>query len=507
MYATSALLALCLAPGRVSAQRASFEELQTFSAVLNHIRINYVDSVSYTPLVRAAIAGALSALDPHSRYVRLEASNILKDVARGATSSVGLVLDDSEEGVIVAAVGPGSPAERAGILALDRIVAVQDTSVAGLGSEDVEAKLAGAHESNVKLAIERGSKAAPQRVGVRLKRAKYSWPAVSASTMVDSITGYVRFNEFTSGSADEVQKAIKSVQKTGAKRVVLDLRGNPGGIVSEAISIASLFLPDHTLVFSTDGRTTTSDAQHYTTKNGPFTKLPLVMMIDGGSASASEALAAALQDHDRALLVGHRSFGKALVQAPFVLPAGDVLWLTIARVVSPSGRIIQRSYRDLTSGQYRSLAGTTPGAAAGFRSDAGRPLEAAGGVAPDVELAVRPILPPWTSIALDSAFDQIVIRDAAAALPVTVTADAWAGMDDRWQTILLDPFVALVDARIEKVSVDATLRPYIARFLAVRFAETRWGNEAAARVRMLTDSEVRSAASQFDSLATRLKRP
>ena len=497
--------ALLVVPGSVHAQRASFEELQTFSAVLNYVRLNYVDSVTYTPLVRAAIAGALSSLDPHSRYVRLEAGSIVADVARGTLASVGLVLGDTDDGVMVAAVGPDSPAERAGVLALDRIVAVQDTSTAGLGSTDVEAKLAGALESSVRLALERGPHAAPQRVEVRLKRAKYTWPAVSATTMLDSITGYVRFNEFTSGSAKEVEKAVKAVQKSGAKQLVLDLRGNPGGIVSEAVSIASLFLPEGTLVFSTDGRSRAADARFSTSNNGPFVRLPLILLVDGGSASASEALAAALQDHDRALLVGHRTFGKALVQAEHVLPAGDVLWLTIARVVSPSGRIIQRDYRDLTTGQYRALAGTNGSTAKTFRSDAGRPLGAAGGVAPDVELAPRPVMPPWATIALDSAIDQDVIRDAVAAIPAGVTADAWAGMTQQWTDTLLEPFLAQVNRRITPVSPAPEVRAYLARFLAVRLAESHWGTADGARVRALTDSEIAEARTRFASLASLLK--
>lgn len=508
----SALLACALlcaapfaAPSVLHAQRASFEELQTFSAVLNYVRMNYVDSVTYTPLVRAAIAGALSSLDPHSRYVRLEAGRIVEEVARGTTASVGLVLSDTDDGVIVAAVGPGSPAERAGVLALDRIVSVQDTSAAGLGSTDVEAKLAGALESNVRLTLERGSLASPQRVDVRLKRAKYTWPAVSATTMLDSITGYVRFNEFTAGSAKEVEKAVKAVQKSGAKQLILDVRGNPGGIVGEAVSIASLFLPEGTLVFSTDGRSPAADARYSTSSNGPFVRLPVILLVDGGSASAAEALAAALQDHDRALLVGHRTFGKALVQAEHILPAGDVLWLTIARVVSPSGRVIQRDYRDLTTGQYRALAGTSGSAVKTFRSDAGRPLGAAGGVAPDIELPPRPVMPPWATIALDSAIDQDVIRDAIVALPASVTADAWTGMAEQWTALLLDPFLEQVGRRITPVSPQHELRSYLARFLAVRLAESHWGPGAGARVKALTDSEVAEARTRFPALASLLR--
>jgi hypothetical protein len=228
-------------------------------------------------------------------------------------------------------------------------------------------------------------------------------------------------------------------------------------------------------------------------------------MIDGGSASASEAVAGALQDHDRALLVGHRSFGKALMQAPFFLPAGDVLWLTIARIISPSGRIIQRPYNGLTAGQYRSFAGTKTQAEAAYKSDAGRPLGAGGGIAPDVELPARTDIPAWATIAIDSAIDQQVLRDALAALPATVTPDSWAHDAAMWSKLLLDPFLKQVNDRITKVQPDEVLRSVLARSLAIRLAQARWGNAESIKLRAITDGEVNLAIKQFDAMPTLLK--
>src|SRR5690606_363197 len=145
------------------------------------------------------------------------------------------------------------------------------------------------------------------------------------------------------------------LRRQGMQRLVLGLRGNPGGLLNEAVGSAGLFLDRDALVFRTVGRKADTNAEYRTRGRGPFRDVPLALLVDGASASASEALAGALQDHDRAVLVGHRTFGKALVQAPFPLPSGDVLWLTIARVVTPSGRMIQRSYDGLTTAHYRAL--------------------------------------------------------------------------------------------------------------------------------------------------------
>jgi carboxyl-terminal processing protease len=353
-------LLLCTVIGsRLPAQqRSAYEELQAFSGVLNHVRINYVDSVSYAQLVHAAIDGMLRALDPHSAfYSRLDYER-LNAIERGELAVTGLVLEEVDSAVTVLAVAPKSPAARAGILPGDRVVMVNDTSVAGLSVRTLELRLAGEKGSKVRLRLERGPRLEPDTLAVSVKRDFLRARSVSVARMVDSITGFVRLEEFGVVAGKEVHDALQRLKGQHMRRAILDLRGNPGGLVTSAVDVASEFFPRGTVVFGTVGRKRDVDTTFTTTRDGAFAALPLIVLIDEHSASAAEALAGSLQDHDRALLLGRRSFGKALMQtAFFVPPSGEILSLTIGHVVSPSGRFIQRRYRGIGAERYRSLAG------------------------------------------------------------------------------------------------------------------------------------------------------
>jgi carboxyl-terminal processing protease len=305
-------------------QRAAYEELQTFSGVLNHIRLNYPDSVSYTELVAAAIRGVLRSLDPHSYYVsRLEwqKRNALE---RGELFTVGISLEEVDGAATVLRVAPRSPAAKGGVLAGDRVIALDDTAVAGLDMQTLELRLAGERGSKVRLQLERGPRLEPDTFGVTLKRNPYEVRSVWMVRMVDSITGFLRLEDFL-GDAGAVHEALKALRGMHARQVILDLRSNPGGAVVSAVEVANEFFPKNTVVFRTHGRKRGVDTTYVTKRDGDFRDLPLIVLIDERSASAAEAVASSLQDHDRALLVGWRSFGKALMLEPLFLPSGDYI--------------------------------------------------------------------------------------------------------------------------------------------------------------------------------------
>ena len=239
----------------------------------------------------------------------------------------------------------------------------------------------------------------------------------------------------------------------------------------------------------------------------------MVVLIDEYSASAAEALSASLQDHDRALILGRRSFGKALMQADFlVLPNGDDLHLTIGYVLSPSGRFIQRRYRGLAVEQYTTLAGKG-GAAEDtlrlFRTDSGRPVRGGGGVTPDVALAPPAPLPVWWSVASDSGFDFAIADSVALTLGLTPAGrDAWMTSPEQWRGTLVAPFLARVRARLHVAApVDTALEARLARILALRAAEVRWGPEARDEFLVRASADVRSALGYFPRLAALLAAP
>lgn len=479
------LVACSLAATTLPAQqRSAYEELQAFSGVLNHVRANYVDSVSYAQLVRAAIDGMLAALDPHSVfYSRLDWER-LNAIERGELAVTGLVLEDVDSAATILAVMPRSPAAKAGLQPGDRLVAVNDTSVAGIPVSALELRLAGDKGSKVRLRLERGSRLEPDTLSVTVKRDFLKEQSVSVARMVDSITGFVRLEEFGPEAGKEVHDALNRLKGQHMQRAILDLRSNPGGIVTSAVDVASEFFPRGTVVFRTVGRKRDVDTTYTTSRDGAFTTLPLIVLVDEHSASAAEALAGSLQDHDRALIMGRRTFGKALMQTDFLVPpSGEILHLTIGHVLSPSGRFIQRRYKGLAAEQYWSLAGKG-GAAEDttriYRTDSGRIVRGGGGIEPDVELPHPPPLPVWYSVAADSGFDDAISDSVALTVPQTAAARAaWLAGPDQWRAKLLGPFLARVRSRLHIAArTDSALDGRLAFMLAARVAEVRWGEDA-----------------------------
>jgi len=505
------VLALVSRAAAAQTQRSAYEELQTFSGVLNHIRINYPDSVSYSELVTAAIRGVLRALDPHSSYLsRLEWQQSTA-LEHGELASVGIALEDVEGAATVLAVAPRSPAAKGGILPGDRILTMNDTSVSGIDIGTLELRLAGEKGSKVRLGLERGPRLEPDTFSVTLKRSPFEVRTVSAVRMADSITGYLRLESFLGRAPDDVHDALKRLRGMRAKQVILDLRHNPGGSVTFAVEIASEFLPKNAVVFRTRGRKRDVDTTYVTKRDGEFRELPLIVLIDERSASASEALAGSLQDHDRALLVGRRSFGKALVQSVFFLPSGDAIWLTIGHVITPSGRVIQRRYHGLGYEQYLSFAGRSGAeedTMAVFKTDAGRPVRGGGGIAPDIIVPITATLPVWWSAAADSGLDDAVSDSVAQTLPATpVARAAWLVADTEWRDKLLPPFLARVRGRLGvTAATDSLLDRRLAAILATRVAEVRWGPDAREEFLVRNDRTIRLAGEQFPRLRELLAR-
>jgi len=501
------------APSLRAQTPSAYEELQTLSGVMNHVRTNYVDTVGYHELVRAAIDGVLHALDPHSAFYTRAEWERRTAMERGTLAVTGLALEAVDSTIIVLAVYPKSPAAKAGIMPGDRITAVNDTSVVGVDVEDLALRLAGDRGSKVRLRLERGPRFEPDSFAVTLKRDFVEVHAVSSARMADSVTGYIRLEAFGFKAADDLHQALKQLHGRHARQYILDLRGNPGGLVPEAVNIASEFFPKGTVVFRTKGRKRDVDTTYVTTHDGDFADVPLIVLINEHSASAAEALAASLQDHDRALLLGRRSFGKALMQRDFlVLPGGDDLHLTVGYVLSPSGRFIQRRYRGLGIQQYWAFAGRSGAAedtVSVFRTDHGRPVRGGGGVEPDVEVARAADWPIWFTVAWDSGFVSAVADSVALVLPLTrATSAAWMGAQNEWRTKLLPPFLDRVRTRLHvEARVDSLLELRVSRILAARVAEVRWGADGLEEFWVRNDPGIASALTCFPRLPGLLAGP
>ncbi len=501
-------IALTAIPRALPAQASTYELLQTFSGLLNQIRVAYVDSVSAQQLMRGAITGMLASLDPHSYFLEHDQSARLEAWREGRLAATGIVVEGVDGGITVAAVIAGSQAERAHVAPGDRIVSIDDTSVAGFAAERVQALLVGERGTRVRLRLERGPRFEPDTISLSVRNENIRPRSVTREQTLAGTIGYVRLEEFNRGAGRELRDAIDRVARgPDPRRIIVDLRGDPGGVLVEAAEAASLFLSEGQLAFRTRGRHPDANQEFPVRRNGRWRDARVVVLIDQHSASAAEAMAGALQDHDRAMILGRRSFGKALVQRPFlILPAGDVAWLTIAYVLTPSGRLIQRRYRGMTAEQYAALAGTSGAptdSAPAYRTDAGRVVRGGGGITPDSALPEPASLPLWLAAAADSGFVDAVADSVAAGLAADPAARAaWAADAPRWEAQLLPPLVERARARL---GVTARVEPAqarrIARAMAARVAEVRWGTEASDELLVRSDPDVAAAVAVLSGRA------
>ncbi len=505
-WSLPAALSIALSPVAVAAQGASYEQLQTFSSILNQVRTNYVDSVTYAELVHAAIDGVLESLDPHSRFLRRVDAERELAYDNGALAGTGIVLDDVDGDLTVVSVLPKSSGSKAGISPGDRLRLLNDTTVYGLSPYDAAHKMIGEKGQKVRLLFERGSRLEPDTVRVGLKFDFIVPHSVGTYRMIDASTGYLWLQGFYPKGGEEVASAVKELKGKGARQLVFDLRGNPGGMMGAAIDIAGLFLPKQTVIFRTEGRRRDTRDSVVTGKDGPFRELPMMILIDGGSASASEAVASSLQDHDRALILGRRSFGKALIQQALpVPPQGDLVWLTIARILSPSGRVIQRSYHGLKASQYYSFAGRS-GAEQDtlqvYHTDHNRQVRGGGGIVPDIVLPRTAELPGWFSIAADSGWIEAVADSVANQLPTDPRARAaWAGAPAEWHARVVVPFMSRVTGRLHITTApDSALLARFGRILGRRVAEVRWGPEGADEFLVRNDPDLLGAMAYWPRL-------
>ncbi|RPD49506.1 S41 family peptidase [Hymenobacter sediminis] len=316
-----------------------------FKEILSYVDRDYVDSVNAEELSDYAISRMLERLDPHSVFIPAKQQQQASSFLQSDYDGIGVEFNLFRDTVTVVAPLSDGPAERAGLQPGDRILAVNGQRVSGVHTttEQMFSKLRGPRGSAVLLQILRRGQARP--INVQVARNRISNASVDVAYMVDNQTGYIKVSRFASGTYDEFKSALGDLRRQGLGRLILDLRGNPGGYLDRATKMADEFIGGTKKIVYTDGKGDQYDTQTFSRVVGEFEEGALVVLVDEGSASAAEVLAGALQDHDRALLVGRRTFGKGLVQQPIALNDGSELRLTIARYYTPSGRSIQKSYR------------------------------------------------------------------------------------------------------------------------------------------------------------------
>ena len=303
----------------------------------------YVDTLSEDRLIEEGIKGMLESLDPHSTYTNAKETKELEEPLQGEFSGIGIQFNMKQDTLYVIQTTVGGPSEKVGIMAGDRIITVNDTTIAGvkMKNTDIMKRLRGKKGSKVTVQVKRGNN--PELITFRITRDKIPLYSIDATYMIDEKTGYVLISRFGAKTYDEMVEAIKKLEKQGMKQVIIDLGNNGGGYLNAAIDMCNEFLQRGQLIVYTQGdKNPRKEAK--ANGLGDYKDLKMVVIVDQLSASASEIFAGAMQDWDRAVVVGRRSYGKGLVQSPFKFDDGSMMRLTVARYYTPSGRCIQKPY-------------------------------------------------------------------------------------------------------------------------------------------------------------------
>ncbi len=349
------LLTVALLLFTLSAQAQFFNEHSyKMSKVLEWINTYYVDSVDQENIVQNAIIEVLQDLDPHSAYLTKEEVQKANEPLQGNFEGIGVSFNILEDTIFIISPIPGGPSEKVGIQAGDRIIRVEDENVAGenITNQDVFDLLRGEKGSKVQISVLR--RGVDDLLDFKITRDKIPIYSLDASYMINNDIGYIKLNRFAATTVEEFENALKELKKEGASKLILDLSGNGGGFLDESVKLADHFLEKDRMIVYTQG-TNSKKREYIATATGEFEDGKVIVLVDEGSASASEIVAGALQDWDRAIVIGRRTFGKGLVQRPFLLPDGSMIRLTIARYYTPTGRLIQKPYDEGTEAYAKDL--------------------------------------------------------------------------------------------------------------------------------------------------------
>jgi carboxyl-terminal processing protease len=514
-----ALAALVAMPIRASAQatsaaaegapvrkRTMYEDLQMLSGILNQIRVNHPDTIDTHELIMAAIQGMVRAADPHSYVVTAMRLSPEKEKAYrdGKLYPVGITFEYIGEAPVIVETHPGSSAAQADLLPGDELLSIDGKPVLAESAFELDVQLSGAKNSPVRLVVERqrsdGSLVQLERTVKRERLDETT--AVPAAFLLDPTTGYVRITTFSNEKvSDDLHDAIVALEKRGMQRLVLDLRGNPGGIVDEAAKVAGEFLPAGTVVYTQAGRK--ADIADTGRVKRSFwrseRRYPIVLMINSGSASASELVAGALQDHDRALVVGRPSFGKSLLMRGFPLPDGSMAVMVFGHVKTPCGRIIQRQYHGISHRDYyrqaRAERDTT--GRPSCRTAGGRTVYGGGGIYPDIVFAEPEPAPVWLARVAE---EELPLQWIGGHL--TASGASYASPEALAAAPRLAP-ATIADFRAFAAKQGVTIPPgedadrRLERFLLVRIAAAKWGDAGRYRLSAALDGEIGMAVGGF----------
>jgi len=491
-----------------------YEQLNKYKDVLSITEKYYVDDVDAGKLTESAINGLLNQLDPHSVYIPASQLPKVTEEFQGSFEGIGIEYQVLNDTLLVVSPIVGGPSEALGILSGDKIVEINDTSCIGITQEGVQRKLRGPKGSKVRVEIVRAGMKAP--LNIEITRDKIPIYTIDASFMVDPQTGYVDVNRFAAKTHEEFLGALSKLSAEGMKRLILDLRSNPGGYLEQAYKLVDELMPRGRKIVYTKGRDPRFDDEYISSGAGRFKDVTLIVLVNNGSASASEIVAGAVQDWDRGLIVGETTFGKGLVQRQFDLKDGSAFRLTTARYYTPSGRLIQRPYdhdkakyareafdRQESEGDNVTHQEERDSTRPTFKTMGGRLVYGGGGITPDyivksdklteysVQLRGRNVFLQFADKYLDSHGAELRERFGKDAAKFVEEFDVTPAMLSELQSIAKTSGIEMNQEQYQK-----DLR-YIKAFTRAFIARSLWGNEGSSRVMLREDSQFKKAMELF----------
>ncbi len=486
-----------------------YQDMMRFNEVLNAVSRYYVDDVDSRKLIDGAIGGMLETLDPHSVFIPKDQLEDVTERFEGYFFGIGIDFTVIKKWPTVIAPIADSPADRVGLRPGDQLIKIEGKSTFDLSETQVIERLRGNQGSKVVITIKRAGVEEP--FDVNLTRDKISIFSVDPAFMVDKTTGFIRLKRFSKTTADELEQALTKLEGQGMKQLILDLRSNPGGFLEQAVSVADKFIERGRKLVYTRGRIPQASDDFYSTDDDHHPPTPLIILLDHGSASASEIVAGACQDWDRALIVGETSFGKGLVQNQIGLKDGSAIRVTTSKYYTPSGRLIQRHYENGNAVDYIDEAydDLDPNAIADsvknrpvYKTGAGRYVYGGGGITPDIRIKWQLPTQFFYELAINRSFFEFA---SAYAAKNRALAASFESFNDTWMPneALLAEFRQYVQTlptgkkiKFEPQSWERDL-PTIKVWLKKELALHLWDREKSARIEITADPQFKEVLRLF----------
>ncbi len=492
-----------------------YKKLKTFTEVLRLVNDNYFEDVDLNKIIDGAIVGMLNELDPHSNYISSENLKNINEQFTGKFEGIGIEFDILDNYITVISPIPGTPSDRAGLQSGDKIIEINDTSAYKITFDEVFKKLRGPKGSKVNLSIKRAGTDNLKKI--TLIRDEIPIFSVLASFLIDQNVGYIKINRFASTTTEELQNSMDNLLKEGMTKLILDLRNNGGGLMDEAIKMVDLFISSNEKILFTKGKIGGTDNTYYATKYAPYKEIPIITIINRGSASASEIVSGAFQDLDRGIVVGETSFGKGLVQRQFPLYSdGSAVRITIARYYTPSGRLIQRDYDETYEDYYTDLAkknrevsDSTLLERPKFTTSNGRTVYGGGGIIPDFHIPTEQELTE-TTINILTHPDRLIFNFSSSIKDQI--NDKYINYDDFYNSFFIDEKSKKnLIKTFEDKKIDISLEDlesdwlYIENRIKAEIANSLWGKLYLYKTNLKMDEQVLKSYDFFDDASKLLQ--